>query len=213
MTPKTYYVLGTTCSGKDFLIETAIQKYPDIFGAVQVGKEFRKRYPPEYFKGSGAPDHTEKEALEIFVNQHDAAVVAGKKIILVSAQPRRPSQVEPVMRKAPGEILWLFADEEETMRRMARRFKDDQASMELSIQRLNNDRIMLYDTLFQIVSRGIPIQPIDTIHHSMHELIDGLAHFGPLWEIKIAAEQVERLFAMGWPITYQAFVDNKRVAP
>lgn len=35
----------------------------------------------------------------------------------------------------------------------------------------------------------------------------------PLYEIRIAAEQLEKLFAVQWPITYKAFCDNGRVAP
>lgn len=35
----------------------------------------------------------------------------------------------------------------------------------------------------------------------------------PLYEIEVAAEAVESIFAEHWPITYQAFVDNGRVGP
>lgn len=35
----------------------------------------------------------------------------------------------------------------------------------------------------------------------------------PLYEIEVAARQVEALFAEGWPLTYRAFCDNGRVAP
>ncbi len=35
----------------------------------------------------------------------------------------------------------------------------------------------------------------------------------PLWEIDMAAQLCEKLFAEHWPITYKAFVDNKRVGP
>lgn len=35
----------------------------------------------------------------------------------------------------------------------------------------------------------------------------------PLWEIELAARTCETIFAQGWPITYQAFLDHGRVAP
>lgn len=35
----------------------------------------------------------------------------------------------------------------------------------------------------------------------------------PLYEIDMAARACEEIFAKGWPITYKAFCDNKRVAP
>ena len=35
----------------------------------------------------------------------------------------------------------------------------------------------------------------------------------PLWEIEIAARAAEQILADGWPITYQAWLDNGRVAP
>ncbi len=35
----------------------------------------------------------------------------------------------------------------------------------------------------------------------------------PLYEIEVAAEQLERIFAQYWPLTYQAFCENGRVAP
>ena len=35
----------------------------------------------------------------------------------------------------------------------------------------------------------------------------------PLWEIAVAAEMVEKIFAEHWPITYKAFNDMGRVAP
>jgi thymidylate synthase (FAD) len=35
----------------------------------------------------------------------------------------------------------------------------------------------------------------------------------PLWEIELGARACEDIFATGWPITYQAFCENGRVAP
>lgn len=35
----------------------------------------------------------------------------------------------------------------------------------------------------------------------------------PLYEIEEAARAVEKIFAVGWPMTYKAFCENGRVAP
>lgn len=35
----------------------------------------------------------------------------------------------------------------------------------------------------------------------------------PLYEIRVAADKLEAIFAEKWPITYKAFVDNGRAAP
>lgn len=175
MSHKTLYVFGVTCVGKDFFIEAAVAMHPRIFGQVQVGKELRKRHPPEHFKGLGAPTHTEDEALDIFREQHAAEVAAGKKIILVSGQPRRMNQVPKVMAYAPGEVLWLFADESVIMGRLDGRFVGNEAGRQLSLDRLTNDRVQLYDTLFTLVSDGYSIRTLDTRERDIFKEIDSLA--------------------------------------
>lgn len=35
----------------------------------------------------------------------------------------------------------------------------------------------------------------------------------PLWEIEVAARTVEKIFSVGWPLTYKAFVANGRQGP
>lgn len=35
----------------------------------------------------------------------------------------------------------------------------------------------------------------------------------PLWEMELAAKEIEKLFARHFPMTYRAFIDNGRVAP
>lgn len=154
-TPATYYIAGVTCVGKDFLIERAVKKYPDIFGAVQVGKEFRRRYPPEHFKGKGAMPSTRNEAYNIFVEQF--AQARKKPKILVAGQPREKEQVQRICVPNPGKIIWLSASDETIEKRLAVRFANDVSSANLSKQRLTNDRIQLYDVLHEAVSLGIPI--------------------------------------------------------
>jgi len=171
MIKQVYYVIGITCAGKDFFIESALRKYPDVFGACQVGKEFRKRYPPEYFQGQGAPEHTEREAMEIFKGQMTAADDAGKKIVLVSGQPRRPSQVELCLNYKWGEVIWVHASDEIILLRIRDRFRDDPAGYNLAIQRVINDKIMYYDVLYELNKRSMKILTFDTQNHSIDNLI------------------------------------------
>lgn len=178
-THKTLYLFGSTCTGKDYFIEMAVQKYPEKFGAVQVGKEFRRRYPDKsHFRNSGAPDHTETEAFQIFKEQHDAAVEAGKQIILVSGQPRRPSQVRKILEYAPGLIIWMFADKEIVQERIKQRFTNDPSGLELAKARVTNDCVELFDTLFTILHKEQEIMTLDlrTVH--VEHAVQCLAEYG-----------------------------------
>lgn len=175
---KTFYLMGITCSGKDYFIELAVKLYPDIFGAVQVGKEFRRRYPPDYFKGSAAPAHTEQEAIDIFKEQHNAAVFAGCSCILVSGQPRRPSQVASCLSYAPGDIIFMYTPDEIVLERIAKRFENDPASKLLSMQRVVNDKVQLYDTIFECLRRNVDFKTINTQEDNVEEIIHQLAKWG-----------------------------------
>lgn len=175
---KTFYLMGTTCVGKDYFIDNAKDKYPSLFGSVNVGKEFRKRYPPEYFEGRGALMKTEDEAFAIFKEQHDEQVRLKKRFILVSGQPRLPTQVDRIYSYAPGTIVWLFAPNETLEERLAIRFENDPSGYDLGKQRLVNDRLQLYEVLFELHEREIPIKTIDVMHTNVLQVIDQIAHFG-----------------------------------
>lgn len=171
---KTIYVIGLTCSGKDYFIERAVELYPEVFAAVQVGKELRKRYSPEYFKGSGAPEHTEEEALNIFKEQWSIANNNGAKIILVSGQPRRISQVPIVFTFASGSVLWLYANDATIKERISKRFIDDQPAYHLACERIVNDRIMYYDVLHSLIAYKIPIETFSTDLGTVEALIHAI---------------------------------------
>ncbi len=176
---KTFYMMGITCTGKDYFIELAMERCPEIFGAVQVGKEFRRRYPPGYFKGSAAPTHTEQEAIDIFKEHHAKAVESGAKIILVSGQPRRVSQVKACMDYAAGDIIWMMTPMHVIESRLSTRFANDRDSYELSLQRLVNDKLQLYDTIFEALNSGVKFKTLDTsIPEYPETIISQLAQFG-----------------------------------
>jgi hypothetical protein len=175
-----FFLFGVTCVGKDYFIERAMQRHPKVFGAVQVGKEFRRRYPPGHFKGSAAPDHTEKEAFDIFKEQHDKAVADGFEIILISGQPRRVSQVEPVLRYAFGTVIFLNASDQLIEERMRKRFENDKEGFTLAQQRIVNDKIQLYSTIHQLLLFKIEIHAIDVEKDNIDTVIDKLAFYKEL---------------------------------
>lgn len=148
-----------------------------------MGKEFRKRYPDKsHFRNSGAPDHTEDEAFAIFQEQHDAAVKAGKQIILVSGQPRRPDQVRKILQYAPGLIVWMVADKEIVQERMKKRFVDDPSGLELAKARVTNDCVELFNTLFTILEEGQEIMTLDLRTINVEDVVECLAEYGVIIE-------------------------------
>lgn len=170
-----FYVLGTTCAGKSYFIDKALERYPEKFAAVEVGKEFRRRHPPEYFQGSAAPDHTEQEAITIFNELHEQALQTGRPNILVSGQPRRLSQLAPTALRYPGTMLWLYA-EPAVLRERAMARDQTEEELKLSLARIDNDRIQIFDLLFEMLKHGLSILPVQSGGRSeVHELIEQIA--------------------------------------
>jgi hypothetical protein len=144
MTVSYIYILGVTCTGKDYLMDF-IEAQDSTIGSVRVGKILRERYPPDYFKGSGSPEHTEKEALEIF--ESEIQRLSDKRIVLISGQPRRLSQIKHTIEKYPGDLVWLHASDDVISQRISNRSLADQ---ELALQRIKNDKIDLYSVLHEL---------------------------------------------------------------
>lgn len=179
---KLFYVMGVTCVGKDYMIEYAQRTYPDKVGIVQVGKEFRRRYPPEFFQGKGAMKSTEDEAFNIFVELLNAA--QDKKYVFVSGQPRLESQVDRIMRPYPGEVIWLHAPDDLLQERIITRFPEGSEKWEearkLSFDRINNDKKQLYDVLFRLKQNRIKITEYDVQWYPSTEIMDDLIENGEL---------------------------------
>lgn len=155
-----YYVLGTTCAGKDYMMEQTQQQLPHLVGLVQVGKEMRRRYPPGHFQGQGAPEHTEVEALSIYKEQLAEAEAQGYKHIFIAGQPRRISQIEQTVLTHPGKVLWVYADDSTLRERAGKR--GDAATVQLSLDRITNDKVALFDVLFHLMEENVEIIPIHT---------------------------------------------------
>lgn len=154
------YVLGATCSGKSTFVAEAA-KFSDEFGIVQVGKELRRRHPPEYFQGKGAMDFTEKEVEEIFTEGVQAAIDANKIAVFVDGNPRSYDQLYLLGKFHEREVFWwLHADELQVRDWLRDRFPEDVASRELAEQRLTNDCVQLMPLLHELVSRRKSIRAI-----------------------------------------------------
>lgn len=169
---KVIYVLGKTCVGKSTLIEKALA-YSDKIGACEVGKEFRRRYPPDHFKGLGAMQDTEKEALEILDMFFEKAKAENKEWILVDGQPRLVSSINKILwRHNPEDenVWWCYVPPEVAIKRAHGRFDTTtpvgRESAKLASDRLVNDAVQLYDVMWHMVcEQAIPILGV--------ELIDG----------------------------------------
>lgn len=166
-----YYLIGTTCSGKDYLAEAAEKDYPKTFGVVQVGKEMRRRHPPEYFRGLGAMPHTEDEAQNIYKEQLNSAKAAGKSKIIIVGQPRMKSQVNKVFLPNPGKVIWLNAADNVIKARIKERFVNDHAALDLANARVTNDKLQLFEVLFELLHLGTKIQCFNTDSIAVEELV------------------------------------------
>ena len=157
---KVIYVWGSTCVGKSTLMQKA-KDYSSKVGLCEVGKEFRKKYPPEYFRGQGAPAHTQDEALDILKEFYEK--YKEKKFLLVDGQPRDESQLDTILdlfQDHEQNVWWLFADKHDIRSRIWERFPDDLESRKLAFERVDNDRIQLFDVAWGLLDKGLKILPV-----------------------------------------------------
>lgn len=127
-------------------------------GTIEVGEEMRRRHPPEYFNGLGAPEHCEREALEIFHQQLEATLAQKKDTILCSGQPRRVSQIDhtrAVRHKYDLQLVYVVMNppEEVLLARLQHRFEPGSEAYKLSEARIKNDKIQLFDVLVGLLAR------------------------------------------------------------
>jgi hypothetical protein len=140
MKPTLYFVIGVTNSGKTSLVDAAAA-LPDV-GLIEVGKVLRAKYPPEYFKGSGNPEHTAKEAWQIFEDGIAQACKDKKRAVFISGQPRDCGQLRATEEYLYAYDCWfyhLFATRSELERRARARDANNPAALELSLARLKSD--------------------------------------------------------------------------
>lgn len=158
------YLMGGTCTGKSTFIRCAKEHYGDTAGFVEVGKRLREKYPPEYFKGSAAPDHTEREALDLYLSEANA-LLDKHDLVFVDGQPRRESQVEVVLNSfstIPKVFLLFHASAEVQAVRAGQRFVRDPKSFELAIARIDNDRKQGYDCLVALLKNNMTVNVVES---------------------------------------------------
>lgn len=146
-------IMGPTCCGKSTLIGRLLKEQPNKYGAIEVGKEMRKRHPPEYFTGLAAMPHTEEEVWQIFVEQYQKQM--HKSRILVDGQPRLASQVQRLIAFADAHneslrYIFLTVTQEEIMARLLHRFPNDAPSQALGFARSKNDCTQLWDVVVEL---------------------------------------------------------------
>lgn len=157
-----YSIFGSTNVGKSTYIEKAAANrgpWSNLkIATAQIGKELRKRYPPSYFKGSGACDHTEKEALDLlqqFVDQSQDA-----DVLLIDGQPRRVDHIDPILKMCPElEVIWLFEPDEiitERAKKRAEQSDDPIGHFKLSKARMVNDKLQLWPVVWELLRRKVP---------------------------------------------------------
>jgi predicted kinase len=148
------FCMGITCSGKSAFIDSCTRE-DERFGAIKVGEVMRARYSPERFRGLAAMPDTEDEVWEIFSDQLADSIHEGRSVILVDGQPRMPCQVDRCLGFVEefgfySLFLWFKVGEQELERRLHERFEGTIGALNLSKERMKNDKIQLYDTIQEL---------------------------------------------------------------
>ena len=158
------HLMGPTCSGKGAVLPVIAREFGDAVGFVEVGKAFREKYPPEYFKGNANPEHCRTEAENMYVDFVGRELKAQRKLIIVDGQPRE-DQVDFVLRQFPGNkkhFILLHAPERVRVMRAVDRFKYDVASSQLASQRIVRDEVTYYRVLVDLMRENKKVWLFDT---------------------------------------------------
>lgn len=157
------FVMGVTNTGKSTIMETMRgYEYAGV-GLVEVGKMMRAKYPPDYFKGQGAPQHTQTEAWKMMTDGIAAHADAGRKVVLIDGQPRNWEQMEWALAMPnPKTFLHLWAPPQTRLERAHKRDATDLEKLKLTLARLQDDVIKLYDIISFLHLRGERVEAIDT---------------------------------------------------
>lgn len=149
-----FSLFGQTNTGKSHLCDFLRKR--EHIGLIEIGREMRRRHPPEYFEGKGAMDKTEAEVWRIV----DEARVrnAGKQVIVIDGQPRLKRQVDELRdRFGPFAMIWLHAPDSVLRDRAIKRAAGDRAQLKLSLDRMVNDRVQLFEVLHEYTCARFPL--------------------------------------------------------
>jgi len=154
-------VIGPTNAGKSTFMN-AVREAPRT-ALIEIGKWMRAKYPPSYFKGSGSPRHTEKEAWGMLLDGLCRAKEGDMDRVLIDGQPRNGGQAALFCLHFPQARFILLDAPHEVREGWARhRDGDDPEKMALTTQRLESDYRDMYDTIKVLVQHHMPIHVIDT---------------------------------------------------
>lgn len=84
---------GPTCVGKTTTLDAVIADPNNNAVGCFIGREMRRRHPPEYFDGAMASEKTEPEVRDIFMDVYVDFLKSDKQFLLCDGIPRLPSQV------------------------------------------------------------------------------------------------------------------------
>lgn len=163
--------MGATNSGKT----TMIEQLSDVYYPVMVGRELRKRFPPDYFDGQAAPAKTDELAFQIMCEgiqeAHDKAMIP-----IVDGQPRNQVQLEWCKRDFIDrdgmfecKFIHLWAPREIRVARAKAR-DTDEAKLKLSMDRMDGDVLTLYDLWLQL-SQFVPADDMKVINTNLRTAI------------------------------------------
>jgi hypothetical protein len=164
MNPLVAYVIGCTNTGKSSLMEASYQYAPEV-RCIEIGKYMRAKYPPSHFKGQGNPKHTADEAWAVYTEQLQKAFEDPKcRLVLADGQPRDQEQMEAVMA-AKGftkVFLHLWASRSVREARARKRDGEDKEKLALSLARLDNDVLPVFDIVTQLSIAGYDVRHVNT---------------------------------------------------
>lgn len=147
-----FFVIGPTNAGKSTFLNAVKEAYPSKAHLVEVGKLMRAKYHPDHFKGQANPNHTKVEALEMLFAGIKEGSDRDANFILVDGQPRDPEQGREIMNyptMRTKAIIQLTCPRAERERRARERDKDNPASLQLALDRMDRDVLGIYEVLIE----------------------------------------------------------------
>ena len=170
------HLLGCNSVGKTTIMRAFCNFEFENVAAVSVGQLLRAKYPPEYFQGQMAPEHTEQEALQLYCDFVTNSIANGKKLIVIDGQPRSISQIDGVHNfpgnKITHKYVLIHADYKLREARVVKRDEQNQSALDLAQKRLMNDFRSTYEIMIELAKRGIHLDIYDSSNKTIDQMRD-----------------------------------------